>query len=86
MNERPVVRVECHAGYRADERPLRFFLEDRRVEVCEVLDRWIGLDHRYFKVLGGDGIVYILRHDTTDDCWELTKSDRPRQRSPTCNL
>jgi hypothetical protein len=29
-----------------------------------VLDRWLGPDHRYFKVRTADGI-YILRHDAT---------------------
>jgi len=66
------LRVECHAGCRADERPLRFFLSDRRVEVIDVLDRWLGPDHRYFKVRGDDGDVYILRHDTAADGWDLT--------------
>ncbi len=72
MGEAQSLRVECHAGYRADERPRRFFVGDRRVEVAEVLDSWIGPDHRYFKVRGDDGDVYILRHDTSVDRWELT--------------
>ena len=64
--------MECHAGYRADERPLRFFLSDRCIEVIGVLDRWLAPDHRYFKVKGDDGDIYILRHDTAADRWELT--------------
>jgi hypothetical protein len=40
--------------------------------VSAVLDCWLGPDHRYFKVQGDDGDVYILRHDTADDRWELT--------------
>ena len=27
------IRVECYSGYRADERPLRFTLGERRYEV-----------------------------------------------------
>jgi len=70
------IRVECYAGYRADERPTRFYLEGRAVDIVEVLDSWIGADHRYFKVRGGDGDLYILRHDTTADRWELTLYER----------
>jgi hypothetical protein len=66
------IRVECHAGYQGEETPLRFSLGERLVEVREVLDRWLAPDHRYFKVLGGDGDVYILRHDPREDRWELT--------------
>ncbi|HET8759791.1 MAG TPA: archaemetzincin family Zn-dependent metalloprotease [Nitrospiria bacterium] len=67
-----VVRVECYAGHRGEETPRAFFLDARRVEVAEVLDRWHGIDHRYFKVRGADGGLYILRHDTSADRWEIT--------------
>jgi len=66
------IRVECYAGYRGEETPARFFLGERRVEVLEVVDRWLAPDHRYFKVLGDDGGTYILRHDVEPARWELT--------------
>lgn len=66
------ITVECHAGYRGEETPRRFRLGARPVEVTEVLDRWLGPDHRYFKVRGDDGGEYILRHDVTAQMWELT--------------
>jgi hypothetical protein len=37
-----------------------------------VLDQWLSPDHRYFKILGHDGAVYIIRHDPHDGGWELT--------------
>ena len=66
------VRVECHAGYRGEETPRRFHLGARRVEVAEVLDRWLVPDHCYFKVTGDDGAIYVLRHDETARSWDLT--------------
>lgn len=65
------LKVDCHAGYRGEETPRRLELEGRRVEVVEVLDRWYGPDHRYFKLRGDDGAVYLLRHDEGADRWEL---------------
>ncbi len=65
------VKVECHAGYRGEETPRRLELGDRRVEVVEVLDRWYGPDHRYFKVRADDGNEYIMRYDNARDEWEL---------------
>jgi hypothetical protein len=65
------VQVECYAGYRGEETPRRFNIGDRRVEVVEVIDRWLGPDHRYFKLKGDDGGQYILRHDEPSDRWEL---------------
>ena len=70
------IRVECYAGYRGEETPRRFFIGDRRVEVADVIDRWLAPDHRYFKIGGDDGAVYILRHDTGAESWELTMFDR----------
>ena len=66
------VRVECYAGYRGEETPRCFYINDRRVEVVEVLDRWLAPEHRYFKVCDTDGDLYILRHDVAGDRWELT--------------
>lgn len=66
------IPVECYAGYRGEETPRAFFLGERRIEVLEVLDRWLAPDHRYFKIEGDDGGLYILRHDVVSDKWELT--------------
>ncbi len=73
------VRVACHAGYRGEETPRGFSLGDRRIEVIDVIDRWLAPEHRYFKLLGDDGNVYILRHDTAQQRWELTLFDRKGQ-------
>lgn len=69
------IRVACYAGYRGEETPQRFYLGDRRVEVIEVLDRWLDPDHRYFKLKGDDDGIYILRHSIDEDSWELTMFD-----------
>jgi hypothetical protein len=77
------VQVQCYAGYRGEETPLRFHLGARCVEVDEVLDRWLAPDHRYFKVRGDDGGIYILRHDEADATWELRVYDaNPPQCGP----
>ncbi len=66
------IRVECYAGYRGEETPRRFWLGAKKVEVQDVLDRWMAPDHRYFKVLGHDKAVYILRHDVLSWDWNLS--------------
>ena len=72
MSDQPLpVSVECYAGYRSEETPIRFQLGNRSIEVDEVLDRWLAPDHRYFKVRTGDGI-HILRNEGTSGEWELT--------------
>jgi len=40
------------------------------------MDQWLDPDHRYFKVRGEDGALYILRHDVAADIWELVMFER----------
>ncbi|MGH9714282.1 MAG: hypothetical protein ACRD5M_13375 [Candidatus Acidiferrales bacterium] len=65
------MRVECYAGYRADERPLRFIFRGRQFEVNEVDGQWYSPDARYFRVRADDGNFYVLRHDEGQDLWSL---------------
>lgn len=66
------LHVECYSGCRGEETPRRFRLGGRLIEVAAVLDRWLGPDHRYFKVRGDDDAIYILRRDEVKGMWELT--------------
>ena len=67
-----VLHVNCYAGYRGEQTPRAFLLQNDSYRVDEVLDSWLAPAHRYFKVLADDGRVYILRHDPGRDRWELT--------------
>jgi hypothetical protein len=72
-NHRPLgVTVHCYAGYRGEQEPRAMELAGKRLEVREILDRWLAPDHRYFKVRCQNGDVYIIRHDERAECWELT--------------
>lgn len=66
------IQVECYAGYRAEETPRAIGFKSRQIRVKNVLDRWLAPAHRYFKLLGDDEAVYIIRHDTRTGEWELT--------------
>lgn len=72
------MQVRCYSGYKADERPVSFLLQDgERRTVENVIDQWYGEDHTYFKVLADDHMVYLLRHDRSLDEWALvTKQAR----------
>lgn len=65
------VRVECYAGYQADERPLRFQMGAHEYAVQDVLDRWYGPDDMFYKVRADDGNLYILRRRTSSGEWHL---------------
>jgi hypothetical protein len=65
------LQVECYAGYRADERPLKFVLRGRTFRVQQVDDRWYSPGAQFFRVLADDGNYYVLRHEQRQDVWEL---------------
>lgn len=69
--------VDTYSGYRADERPVAIRLGGRRIAVREILDRWYGEGHAYFKLTGEDGTVYIIRQDRSADTWELILMEVP---------
>ena len=72
----PILRVECYAGHRADTEPRRLHIGERAVAVTKIIDRWLDPRHRYFKLRGDDGGIYLLRQDTIEDCWEMTQYTR----------
>ncbi len=75
------VKVECYSGRNAEERPVRFRLDEHGYFVEEVLDQWYGPNDVFFKVRADDGNVYVLRHETSvpDGEWELVSfREQPR--------
>ena len=67
------IEVVAYSGYKANERPLYFLIDGSRLEAENILDRWYGEENDYFKVLAGDGRVYLLRWHRFDDRWFLEK-------------
>jgi hypothetical protein len=68
------VEVECYAGSRGDETPLRFREAERQVEIAQVIDRWMEPGCRLFKLRDTEGALHVLRNDVVSDCRELTRS------------
>jgi hypothetical protein len=67
------LNVECYAGRKADERPVRVQLEGRQYLVETVLDQWYGPETIFFNVRADDGNLCILRQQTSmpDGTWDL---------------
>lgn len=78
MMKEPIfpIRVVCYCGYRGEETPRHFYLGERRIQVAEVVDRWLAPNHRYFKIRSPAQEVYILRHDRLTDSWELVMYEK----------
>jgi hypothetical protein len=65
------VYVDAYSGYKANERPRDFTVDEDLFEIAEVEDRWFEPDAMYFRVRTTEGKRYILRHDESDDEWTL---------------
>ena len=74
------MHVECYAGYRADQRPIRFTLRGRVFEITEVEDQWYSPGAIYFRVRTQYGDYFVLRHDEAQDVWSLDAFRSARER------
>jgi len=70
------LRVECHAGGKVDERPVRVQLDERPYLVEKVIDQSYGPDDTVFKVRADDHNLYILRRPTPGHEWGLESFQR----------
>jgi hypothetical protein len=76
-----IVKVECYAGYKGDERPIRLHLKGRPLEVVELEDRWYSPGATLFRVVVQDGDRYVLRHEEPQDVWTIAGYRRQAGRS-----
>jgi hypothetical protein len=67
------IEVAAYSGYKANERPISFIVDNRKVGVRDIIDRWYDAEHDNFKVLGDDEKIYLLRWQRTLDLWFLEK-------------
>jgi hypothetical protein len=65
------VYVDAYSGYKANERPRQFTLDDEIYEIAAVLDQWYEPSALYFKVQSTEGKTYLLRYDEETDEWTL---------------
>ena len=65
------VMVEADPNSSGEVMPRCFRLGTRVIEVVEIFDRWPGADYLYVKLLGSDGVTYILRQDLARGRWQL---------------
>ena len=75
------LKVECYSGHKADERPVRFWLEGRQYVIKAVLDQWYDPESTSYKVRADDGNLYVLRQQTstTERTWDLVSFRQARE-------
>jgi hypothetical protein len=67
-----LIGVECYAGYKGDERPVRVHLRGRSLDIVSVEDRWYSPGATFFRIVVDGGDHYVLRHEDAQDVWYLS--------------
>ena len=54
------IKVTAYSGYKANERPLSFTIDDKKLEVLKIEKRWTEPEKDFFKIMANDGRVYTI--------------------------
>ena len=75
------IEVIAYSGYRGEETPRAFTLQDERIEVVEIQERWVeeGLKDRiikrFYRVKGSDGAIHQIFYDEKATEWYYKLED-----------
>jgi len=65
------IYVDAHSGYKANERPRQFELDDELYEIAAVEEQWRSPRGSFFKVRTTNGKTYLLAYNEYEDQWTL---------------
>lgn len=68
------IQVECHSGYKLNDRPIKFWIGERVLFVESIEEQWYGPDALYFRVNADDGNTYVLGYKAANDTWALAST------------
>jgi predicted acetyltransferase len=73
--------VTEYSGYKANEKPLSFTIDDQRLEVRDIICRWVEPEKDFFKVIADDDKVYTLSWNLKPDLWFIEKISEKQART-----
>ena len=79
-----MLEVKCNKNVKGEEIPCELFIDGQQINVLRVVDQWLAYDHRYFKIYGDDGALYMLRHEVATDSWEIIFLEQLRNFEGSC--
>ena len=71
MSDVTPIRVDAYSGFKANERPRQFHLDEKIYDIDVVLAQWYEPTATYFKVQTVEGQTILLRYDEETDEWTL---------------
>ena len=67
------IQVECYSGYKSNERPIKFWIDEEVFFVESIEDQWRGTDAMFFRVRADDSRTYVLSYNERTGPWTLGK-------------
>jgi hypothetical protein len=68
------IRVECYSGYKVNQRPIKFWIDEKVFFVEAIEDQWRGTDATFFRVRADDNNTYLISYNETADIWSLSSA------------
>jgi hypothetical protein len=69
-----VVKVNAYSGYKANERPVNFTINNNIIKIVEIMKRWVEPGKDCFKIKGDDGKIYYLYWIKEKDVWKAIEN------------
>ena len=75
------VKVIAYSGYRGEETPRIILIHGERIEVIEILSRWVEersknrTRKRFYRVRGNDGLIHRIYYDERAMEWFYVEGD-----------
>jgi len=76
------IHVTVYSGYKANERPRDFTVDEDLYEIAEVEDRWYEPAAMYFRVRTTEGKRFILLYNESEDEWTLQSDTADHRKVP----
>ena len=73
-NTSQAIKVSAYSGYKLNERPLSFLLNEQLFEVKQIIYSWRDPDHDFFRIEADDEKEYVLKWNRAEDEWFLVKN------------
>lgn len=67
------IEVTAYGGYKGDERPISFIVNNQKIKVIEILERWIDPDKDFFKILAEDSRIYTISRERKSDEYRIER-------------
>ena len=72
MQREKQIKVMAYSGFKANERPYCFIVNEKRREIKKIIKQWYEQDYDCYKIIADDGRIYLLKWNRSLDIWLMS--------------